>query len=61
LIVHLWVEVREMHLHACHVFAEEDPGEISAIASQPAKIDGVVASRTGNRGNMKLYVIELLN
>jgi hypothetical protein len=50
-----------MHLHACHVFLEEDPGEISAIASQPAKIDGVVASRTGNRGNMKLYVIELLN
>jgi hypothetical protein len=60
-IVHFGVEVGEMRLDSGHMLAEENPREISTIACQAAKIDGVVVSGTGNGGNVKLCAVELLN
>jgi hypothetical protein len=59
--ISLYIEVREMCLDSCKMFAELDSMEIFAIATLPSKIYCIVVPWVRSGGDVKLCVIKLLN
>jgi len=59
--VHLWGELREMHIDSGNMLAVPDPWEVIAFTSQLIKIDQVILTWTGFRSNKEPGVTNLVN